>query len=159
MTSFRLVGLPADPFQPLFDLDDDALRARGMRRCIADEPFGFPCRVSLADAAVGDELLLLAHEHLAMDSPYRASGPIFVRRGAHQATLEPGVLPPYVTRRLLSARAYDADGMMRAADVCEGEAALAATIARLFADPAVDFLHLHNAKRGCYSCRVERVAA
>lgn len=158
MSPFRLVGLPSDPFQALFDLDDEALRARAIRRYVADEPFGFPCRVSLEDAAIGDELLLLAHEHLGLDSPYRASGPIFVRRGARRATLAPGVLPPYVTRRLISARAYDAGGMMLAADVCEGEAAQAATIARLLEDPAVDFLHLHNARRGCYSCRVERVA-
>jgi len=33
--------------------------ARGARRVIADSTPGYPCRVSLADAAVGDELLLL----------------------------------------------------------------------------------------------------
>jgi len=156
MSSFRLVGLADTLFAPLFLLTDDALRARGIRRHVADADVGFPCRVSLEDAAAGEELLLLAHEHLPGDTPYRASGPIFVRRGARQATLAPDVLPPYVTRRLISARAYDGDGLMVDAEACEGTD-LRATIARLLADPAVAFLHLHNAKRGCYSCRVERI--
>lgn len=156
--AFRLVGLPADPFLSLFELDDAALAARDIRRVVADEDFGFPCRVSLADAAAGDELLLLPHEHLPARSPYRASGPIFVRRGARQAVLPAGELPPYVTRRLMSVRVYDGADMMVEAEVCPGEA-LRPVIERLLADPDVSCLHLHNAKRGCYSCRVERVDA
>lgn len=155
MTSFRLVGLAADDFEPLFALDERALAERGARRVVADEPFGFPCRVSLEDAAVGDPLLLLPFEHLRTRSPYRASGPVFVRAGARRAVLEPGVLPPYVTRRWMSVRAYDADDMMTAAEVCDG-ADVRGAIERLLADEAVAFLHLHNAKRGCFSCRVER---
>ena len=45
--------------------------------------------------------------------------------------------------------------MMRDADVIEGEA-LAPVLQRMFEDQAVDFLHLHNAKRGCYAARVDR---
>ncbi len=155
MSSFRLVGLAADDFEPLFALDERTLAERGVRRVVADQAFGFPCRVSLEDAAVGDELLLLPFEHLRTRSPYRASGPVFVRAGARRAVLEPGLLPPYVTRRWMSVRAYDADDMMTAADVCDG-AEVHGVIERLLADDAVAFLHLHNAKRGCYSCRVER---
>ena len=155
MSSFRLTGLAADNFESLFALGDDELAELGARRVVADEPLGFPCRVSLADAAVGDELLLLPFEHLSTRSPYRASGPVFVRKGARRAVLEPGALPPYVTRRVMSVRAYDADDMMIAADVCEG-AAVRGVIERFMADDAVAFIHLHNAKRGCFSCRVER---
>ena len=108
------------------------------------------------DADVGDELLLLPFEHLAALSPYRASGPVFVRARAQRAVLEPGVVPPYVTRRLMSVRAYDASDMMLAGEVCEG-AEVPATLERLMEDVAVSFIHLHNAKRGCFSCRVERV--
>ena len=113
--------------------------------------------MSLADAEAGDELLLLPFEHLSTGSPYRASGPVFVRRGARRAVLAPGEIPPYVTRRWMSVRAYDADDMMVAAEVCDG-AEVRAVIERLIADEAVAFIHLHNAKRGCFSCRVERVA-
>ena len=47
--------------------------------------------------------------------------------------------------------------LMVSADVCEG-AALLPVIERMLADPSVAYIHLHNAKRGCYSCRVDRVA-
>ena len=157
MSSFRLIGLAAETFEPFFSLGADELAALGARRVVADESPGFPCRVSLVDAEVGDELLLLPFEHLATRSPYRASGPVFVRAGARRAMLAPGVVPPYVTRRLMSVRAYDAADMMVAAEVCDG-ADVPATLERLLADPAVAFIDLHNAKRGCFSCRVERVA-
>ena len=155
MDTFRLVGIDPAPFEPLFALDDTQLAALGAKRCIATENPGFPCRVSLEDAAVGEELLLLPFEHQPGASPYRASGPIFVRRGARRRALAPGVVPDYVTRRLMSVRAYDATHAMVDACVCEGVKA-AAAIERLFADPDVAYLHLHNAKRGCFACTVER---
>lgn len=157
MSSFRLVGLAAENFEPFFAMSDDELAALGARRVVADAPDDYPCRVSLADAATGDELLLLPFEHLSTRSPYRASGPVFVRRGVPRAVLAPGELPPYVTRRWMSVRAYDANDMMVDADVCDGAEARA-VIERMLADAAVAFIHLHNAKRGCFSCRVERVA-
>ncbi|MFL6677080.1 MAG: DUF1203 domain-containing protein [Burkholderiaceae bacterium] len=157
MSSFRLVGLAAENFEPFFAMSDDELAALGARRVVADAPTGFPCRVSLADAAPGDELLLLPFEHLSTRSPYRATGPVFVRRGVPRAVLAPGEIPPYVTRRAMSVRAYDANDMMVDADVCDG-ADVRGALDRMLADDAVAFIHLHNAKRGCFSCRVERVA-
>jgi hypothetical protein len=41
------------------------------------------------------------------------------------------------------------------ADVTPGRE-LAPTIATLFANPAVAYLHVHNAKPGCYAARVDR---
>jgi hypothetical protein len=155
MSTFRLVGLSAENFEPFFAMSDDELTALGARRVVADESFGFPCRVSLADAAVGDELLLLPFDHLLTRSPYRASGPVFVRKGARRAVLAPGEIPPYVERRWMSVRAYDTDDMMIAADVCDGNA-VRTVIERFIADPSTSFIHLHNARRGCFSCRVER---
>jgi hypothetical protein len=157
MSSFRLVGLSADNFAPFFTMSDAELSELGAQRVRADESPGFPCRISLVDAEVGEELLLLPFEHLSARTPYRASGPVFVRAGARRAVLEPGVVPPVVTQRLMSVRAYDAGDLMIAAEICEGTD-VQATLERLMADDAVSFIHLHNAKRGCFSCRVERVA-
>lgn len=157
MSSFRLVGLAPDAFAPLFGLDDAQLRTRGARRVRADILPGFPCRISLQDAQPGDELLLLPYEHQPCASPYRASGPIYVRRDARQAVLDPGELPPYVTRRAISLRAYDGADMMVDAGLAEGEAALRGEIERVLRDARVRYVHLHNAKRGCFSCAVERV--
>ena len=155
MTSFRLVGLAAENFEPFFAMSDAELAELGARRVVADAMPSYPCRISLVDAEVGEALLLLPFEHLSARSPYRASGPVYVRARVRRAVLEPGVVPPYVTRRLMSVRAYDADDMMVAGEVCEG-ADVAPVLERLMADEAVAFVHLHNAKRGCFSCRVER---
>lgn len=157
MPSFQLVGIDPAPFVPLFDRSDRELHAIGARRVVADATPGFPCRVSLEDAGMGEELLLLPYRHQPADSPYRSSGPIFVRRGARRPGLAPGEIPPYVSRRLLALRGYDSAGMMVAAELGEGSAAAAAIVA-MFADPQVAYLHLHNPRRGCFLCRVERVA-
>ena len=155
MSSFRLVGLDHAPFHPLFALSDDELVRFGAERCVATASHGFPCRVSLEDAAIGEELLLLPFEHQPAASPYRASGPIFVRRGARQRVLTVNEVPEYVASRLISVRAYDARHRMVDATVHEG-ALVHAEIERMFSDTSVAYAHLHNAKRGCFSCRVER---
>ena len=155
---FRLVGLDPQPFEPLFALSDAELQARGILRRRADAEFGYPCRVSLTDAALGEELLLLPWRHHDVASPYQASGPIYVRRGARPAALAPGEVPEYVTRRLVSLRAYDDAALMLAAEVVEGVAA-GAHLSRLFEDDRVAYVHLHNARPGCYSCAAVRLTA
>ncbi len=156
MPSFQIVGLSPAPFEPLFALSPGELAARGIRRVRAGAKPGFPCRISLVDADPGDELLLLPFEHQAENSPYRASGPIYVKVGGRQRTLAVGEVPESVRLRQISLRAYDRDHMIVAAEVCAGES-VAAEIERLLVDPLVRYVHLHNAKRGCFSCLVRPV--
>jgi len=85
--TYVISGLPLQPFQPLFDLDDAALRARGIARQVADAKPGFPCRITLQDAEPGERLLLLPWRHLDVDTPYRADGPIFVRESARDTAV------------------------------------------------------------------------
>ena len=153
--SFRVSGLPLAPFRPFFALDDAALLARDARRCRADENPGFPCRVSLADAEPGEDLILLNWEHQPVRSPYRASGPIFVREAAQEATPEIGEVPQPLRLRLLSLRAYDADGLITEAEVVEGRD-LEPLVERLLGRPEVAYLHAHYARRGCYAARIDR---
>ncbi len=155
MHSFQLVGLSPAPFETLFTLSEGELSRLGIMRVTADAKPGFPCRVSLADAEPGEELLLLPYEHQPEHSPYRASGPIYVKAGATQRFLDRGEVPEYVTRRQISLRAYDRSHLIVAADVCEGDA-VAKQIDRQFNNPDVSYIHLHNAKRGCFSCLVRR---
>ncbi len=154
--SFQLAGLDPRPFQALFALDDQALAARGIVRRIADSTPGYPCRISLTDAALGEALLLLSYAHLPVSSPYNSAGPIFVRQGATRAMLAPGQVPAYVTRRLISLRAYDQGDMMVDADVHEGTR-VAAALETLFQRRDVAYVDLHNARQGCFSCRAEWV--
>ena len=155
MNTFRLVGLPIEPFSHLFALSDTELSACNARRVFATTKPGYPCRVSLADADIGDELLLLPFEHQAANSPYRSSGPIFVRKAAAPAHLDAGVVPDYVRKRLISVRAYDQAHLMTDALVCDGTGAEAA-IQAMFVREEVAYIHLHNANRGCFSCAVVR---
>ncbi len=152
---FRFRGLSAEPFMPLMALDDGELAVRGMRRMIADEKPGFPCRVSLEDAEPGERLILLPFEHQPSHSPYRAAGPIFVRERARTTYDRLGELPSVLLGRMLSVRAYDEDGMMVDADVVEG-AGVEPLLARLFERAGTDYVHIHFARRGCYACRAER---
>lgn len=156
MNSFQLTGLPHEQFEPLFNLTDAQLAGMDAVRVIAQQNPGCPCRVSLRDAEVGEELLLLSYNHQPGRSPYRASGPIYVRRGATRRVLEPGEVPDYVTHRLISVRAYVATHMMLSAEVCQGTDVVA-EIEHQFADDRVAYIHLHNAKPGCFSCLVNRV--
>ena len=153
--SFQIRGLDAQGFQPLFTLSDEALDAIGARRLIADEPDAYPCRISLERAMPPEELLLVNYTHLAAPaSPYRAAGPIFVGR-----SVRPGFyrdeLPPIMRDRLLSLRAYTADGMMIDADV--GQNADAMAILERFLDaPPVAHVDAHFARRGCFAARILR---
>jgi hypothetical protein len=153
--SFRLVALPSEQFAALFSQSDAALEAMGTRRMVVDEKPGYPCRVSLADAEVGEDVLLLPFTHHDVSSPYRASGPIFVRRGARTASPAAGEIPTMFRHRLLSIRGYDAAAMLIAAEVVNGSD-LVDAIQRLFADEHVSYLHIHNARPGCYNCAVVR---
>jgi hypothetical protein len=153
--SFQLVGMDHEQFEPLFLLSDEALAKHHAERHIATESPGYPCRVSLEDAKVGEELLLLSYPHQPAASPYRASGPIFVRRGAKQRRLQIGEVSTYVTSRLMSVRAYDKAHMIVAASVCDGML-LTKDLESYFSNDQVDYIHLHNAKRGCFSCQVIR---
>ena len=78
-----------------------------------------------------------------------------MRERIAQASPEIGEVPDAIRRRLLSVRAYDGDDMMINAEVTEGTA-LETLVARLFDDARVRYLHLHNAKPGCFACRVDR---
>jgi len=117
---------------------------------------GFPCRVSLEDAEIGEQVILLPFLHHEVESPYRASGPIFVRENAKEAALSVGEVPELVSTRTMSVRAYNENSMMIDGTVVPGSE-IKAHIEKLFADPKIAYLHLHNAGAGCYSCRVERV--
>lgn len=153
--TFRITGLSPAPFVGLFALSDAALAGQRAVRVIADRPHAFPCRISLTDAEPGQELLLLNYAHQPANSPYGASHAIYIRQHERQYD-EIDQVPGQLRRRLLSVRGFDAQGMLRDADVIEGTA-LEPLIERLFALPTIDYLHIHNARPGCYAARVARI--
>ncbi|MCM5556445.1 DUF1203 domain-containing protein [Pleomorphomonas sp. JP5] len=154
--SFRITGLSPNAFQSLYGLPDEELAVRGVLRYVVNENPGYPDRVEMREARVGETVLLLNHFSLPVDTPYRASHAIFVREGATEVYDAIDEVPEVMRRRLLSLRAFDQNDMMVDADVIEGSR-VETVIERLFSDPAVSYIHVHNAKQGCYSGRVDRV--
>jgi hypothetical protein len=152
--AYRIEGLAPEAFESLFGMMDGELAARGAVRVTADSPAGFPCRVSLADAAPGEELVLLNHVSHDVAGPFRTAYGIYVRKGAETAafTDEP---PEMLDKRTLGLRGFDAEGMLRGALLAlPGEAD--ARIRELFERSEVATIHAHNAAYGCFLARIER---
>lgn len=153
--SFRITGLPAAEFAPLFSMSDAELAARGAVRQIADDRRpGYPCRVSLTDSQAGDELILANYEHHPVASPYRMRFAVYVRRGEETFDAIDEV-PEQLRCRMLAVRGFDANAMMIGWELADGRE-LEAAIERRFADPKADYLHIHFAAPGCYAARVDR---
>jgi hypothetical protein len=150
---YRIDGLAPEPFEGLFELSDEALAERNARRAVAEGP-GFPCRVSLEEAEVGEELVLINHVSHDAQTPFRASHAIFVRRNAERGTYVDAV-PRLFDTRTLGLRGFDSEGMLRGALLAPpGEAD--ARIRELFERPEIASIHAHNAALGCFLARVER---
>ena len=152
---FRISALSIDNFSLLFGMDQETLAQRGIQRRVVDSNPGYPCRVSLQDAEVGEDVLLMNYEHQPAESPFRSSHAIFVRECASQADPEANEIPAMFRHRLLSVRAFDASGVMIDADVVEGER-LESLIEPMLENEDTEYLHIHNARLGCYLGLLER---
>jgi hypothetical protein len=153
--SFLIQALDPADFSQFFSLPDNELARRNMRRIIVSAKPGAPCRVSLADAEIGETVLLLNYEHQPANSPFKSSHAIYVRDGVTEARLSVGEVPDVLLSRLISIRLFDQSDLMVDADVVEGSQ-IAAAIDRAFSDPAVAYVHLHYAKPGCFAASVQR---
>lgn len=153
--TYKITGLDPSQFTHLIGLSDAELSFHNAVRMTADQKPSFPCRITLDDADIGETLLLVNHCSHGGDNPYQATHAIFVSESATEAASYQDEVPPALDRRILSLRAFDADGMMTDAALAQpGQAD--ATIRRLLDDPAVDHIDAHNATRGCFAARVDR---
>jgi Protein of unknown function (DUF1203) len=154
--NFKIKSLNEKEFQSFFNLTDKELEKIGAVRMTADAFPGFPCRVSLEDATIGEEVILLPFKHHNTNSPYQAIGPIFVRKIATTSNVEINEIPIMFHHRFLSLRGYNEDGIMKESSVTEGKT-LREEIIKTFENEAIKYIHIHNAKPGCFNCSVERV--
>jgi hypothetical protein len=153
--TYQITGLAPSQFAHLIGLTDEELARHGVARMMADGRPSFPCRIQLDDAKAGETLLLVNHVSHEGNNPYRASHAIFVSESAREPAVYQDEIPPALTRRILSLRAFDASGMMIDAALAQpGEADVA--IRRLLASELVDHIDAHNATRGCFAARIER---
>jgi hypothetical protein len=153
--TFQIKPLKRARFQALFAQTTEELAAQSILRVTADSPHAFPCRVSLQDAEPGETLLLLNYEHQPALTPYRATHAIYVREHAEEAHPAPGEIPEVLRRRTLSVRGFTETGILQLADLTEGTD-LATALQTMFANPDIAYVHIHNAKPGCYAARADR---
>lgn len=155
--SFQIQALDPQSFEKYFSMSQEQLAQHNAVRINAAPRGGLPCRISLADSEVGDDLVLVNFEHQPGASPYRAAHAIYVRRGVAQARPAIDEIPSVFKSRTLSLRAFDHRAMIVGADLVEGEN-LAAALDRLLDNPDAAYVHIHYAKFGCYAARVARAS-
>lgn len=143
-------------YNHLFDLNKEELTNKGGIKMIVDEKPGYPCRFSLEDAEIGEEVILFPFQHHKTNSPYQSSGPIFIRKNAKSPNLSVNEIPKMLLHRLLSLRVYDKNGNMIDAKTIEGEM-LKNEIRMILKNNSVDYIQIHNSSPGCYNCQVNRI--
>ncbi|MFC0590628.1 DUF1203 domain-containing protein [Novosphingobium aquiterrae] len=152
--TYRITGLEPDAFAPLFALSDADLVARNARRVTAAASRGYPCRISLEDAGEGEELILLHHTSHDVATPYCSAYAIYVRKEVATADYVDAV-PPVFEGRPLGLRGFDEGGILRDARLAlPGQAD--DRIRDLLDNPAVAYIHAHNAAHGCFAARIDR---
>lgn len=152
---FQIHPLPAEEFRHLFDLGADELNAQRACKLVVTEKPGTPCRVSMADAEIGDTVVLVNYTHQDAQSPYHASHAVFVREGVDTAKIGENEIPEVLASRLISLRIFDENHMMLDADAIDGTE-LSDAISMAFKDEAAAYIHLHYAKPGCFAASVSR---
>ena len=153
--SFQIHALPAAQFEPFFAMSNNELEKVRATRMVVDAKPGYPCRVSLADAEIGETVILANFMHQSAESPFQSTHAIFVRENVEQAFPDAGTIPEALERRLISIRAFDDKHHMVDADVVDGPR-LSASISTILENPGVAYVHLHNARQGCFIARVTR---
>lgn len=153
--AFRIIGLPDDFTRNITSMSESELAAVGGLLLDVDASPGYPCRATLEDAKTGERVIAISYKHLETDSPYESSGPIFIRENAEPINYAINEIPPILLARPQSLRAYDRRDMMIDADVVEGDQ-IARRINKFFENSAISYIHIHNAKPGCYNCKAIR---
>lgn len=154
--SYKITGLNREPFMALFEMNETELAAQGAMRVTAAADKGWPCRISLEDAKAGEEVILLNHVSHDVASPYRSAYAIYIRNGVADAAEYVDQTPPVFEGRPMAFRAFDTDGMLRAAALAmPGQSD--AKIRELLESENIAYIHAHNAAYGCFSARIERV--
>lgn len=154
-TNFKITAIE-NKYNHLFNLTEEELVVKGVLKMIVDEKPGYPCRVSLKDAEIGEEIILFPFKHHLINSPYQASGPIFVRKNAKIVDLKVNEIPEMLFIRLQSLRTYNKKGMMIDAKTLQGKN-IRKEIKLIFKNKQASYIQIHNANPGCYNCQVNRI--
>jgi hypothetical protein len=155
MSSFEVVPLPEAVADRVRRLRSDDHGNTEIEVTVADKKPGYPCRVCLEDAEPGEPMLLFSYSPFNRPRPYRNVGPIFIHGERCSPYRDIKRVPTQLRNRLLALRAYDESDSMLGAHVVDGNE-VEVVIQRLFEDPRAKYIHVHNARPGCFACQIER---
>ncbi len=116
---------------------------------------GTPLRCCLREAAVGEQVALIAYRPALVGGPYAEVGPVFVHAERCKGYRETDNYPAGFRHRRLLLRAYDTQGHQVDNRIVEGEDAEQA-IADVFDRGEVAYLHARNVMAGCFMFEVSR---
>ena len=152
---YRITGLDISQFGHLVGLPDDELWLHGAIRVVADSSPGYPDRIELREALVGESLILVNYTHQPVESPFRSCHAVYVLEHPGDRFDQINRIPEVLHNRTISLRAFDDRGMIIEAALAEGSD-IEPAIESLLENPDAEYLHLHYAKLGCYACRADR---
>src|SRR4030095_15735861 len=157
MSKFCVFPIPDEVAR---QIREDRIDAFGHRLTVsvASENDTGPCRSCLPVVVTGDGRLLFSDAPNPHDHPYNEIGPIYIHAAECQPYINNEVFPPELrTRRPLTLRCYDDDGMMVDGELV-GDRPVEEVIDMLFERPEVKYLHARTASVGCFIARIERTA-
>ncbi|HWS72516.1 MAG TPA: DUF1203 domain-containing protein [Thermoanaerobaculia bacterium] len=119
---------------------------------------GEPCRDVLRRALPGEEIILASYSPYAQSGPYKEFGPVFVLANPGDDAIPRDELPlgDYFRDRFVL-RAYDRSESIHDAVMVTGDEA-PEVIERFLASNDVAFVQARFPVRGCFACKIERVA-
>ncbi|RPH55922.1 DUF1203 domain-containing protein [bacterium] len=115
-----------------------------------------PCRSCLRTFEEGkEERILFTYDPFAGLDAYPSPGPVFIHREGCARYEEEG-FPEGIRHLPLTLEAYGRGRWLVARErVAGGD--VDGPVERLFAHPAVEYIHVRNTEAGCYIARIERV--
>lgn len=153
--SYVVLGLQPGRFAHFFNQTRQVLSAHGIIRKTVDAAPGYPCRVSLEDAPVGETVLLMNYESHAAETPYRSSYAIYVRENQSGSAVYEDTLPPVFANRPIALRQFNPEGMLVGATIAQGDR-LEPAILQALERNDVAYIHAHNAAHGCFAAEIRR---
>jgi hypothetical protein len=160
MTTYRTIALPAE-------------LAAQVRSTLVSPHYGHPanvelatgygpCRSCLATFRTGEEdRILFTHDPFRGLDAYPSPGPVFIHLDSCCRHQEDEAFPLGLRHLPLTFEGYGRGRWIIARErtgpaLSEDPAAVDAAVARLFAHPAIDYIHVRNSEAGCYIARLER---
>ncbi len=156
-TNFQITAIDATKVSHLFAMNDEQLAQMDAVRQTVDSKPGFPCRVSLEDAEIGEEVILFPYKNHDVTTPYKSESPIYVRKDATATKLLVNEVPFMLLQRMLSLRAFDENGMMLDTRTIDGKK-VSETLHNIFLNKRISYIHIHNSGPGCFNCSAARAA-